>query len=168
MKIVVDCEASGPCPLFGDVLSIGAVVIEPGLGREFRSPNMRPIFDQYSEDAYRSINLTREEHLSYQHSVEEGFTLFYDWLKTLGDDRLTLISDNPAFDWQWINFGFHYTLGKNPFGFSARRIGDMWAGLKNRENDSRSWKKYRKTPHTHDPLDDARGNAEAYMRIWGL
>lgn len=166
MKIIVDTEASGPCPMFGDVISIGAVVVEAGLKRTFLTPNMLPMFDKYSPDAYRSIGMTREEHLAATITVEDGFRLFNDWLTSLGDGRLTLVSDNPAFDWQWINFGFHHTLGRNPFGFSARRIGDMWAGLRKKENDHSSWKKLRDTRHTHNPLDDAMGNAEAYLKIW--
>jgi hypothetical protein len=32
--------------------------------------------------------------------------------------------------------------------------------------DSRaSWKKYRKTSHTHNPVDDAMGNAEAILEF---
>ena len=168
MKIVVDTEASGPCPMYGDVISIGAVIVEPGLSRVFRSPNMRPIFDKYNEGAYASIGMTREEHLASPATIIEGFELFNDWLvkNQEGDERMTLLSDNPAFDWQWINFGFHHAMGRNPLGHSARRIGDMWAGLKGRENDHSSWKRLRKTRHSHDPLDDAMGNAEAYLAIW--
>ncbi len=169
MKIIVDTEASGPCIMKGDVISIGAVVAEKDLARGFRTPNMRPMFDEYNESAYKSIGMTREEHLAAPASYLEGFTLFMGWIDGLGcpvGERLTLISDNPAFDWQWVNFGFHTTLGHNPFGHSARRIGDMWAGLRGKENDQSSWKRLRKTTHTHDPLDDAMGNAEAYLRIW--
>ncbi len=169
MKIVVDTEASGPCPMKGDVISIGAVVVEPGLARGFRSPDMRPMFDAYNDGAYKSIDMTRAEHLAAPASYDEGFALFGAWIEGLGcpaAERITLVSDNPAFDWQWINFGFHITLGRNPFGHSARRIGDMWAGLKGRENDHSSWKRLRKTSHTHDPLDDAMGNAEAYLQMW--
>lgn len=167
MKIIVDTEASGPCPVFGDVISIGAVVVEPGLKRTFRSPDMLPMFEAFNEGAYRSIGYTRERHLANTADYTEGFTLFADWLEGLGGDgRFSLISDNPAFDWQWINFGFHHVFGRNPFGHSARRIGDMWAGITRKENNTSSWKKFRETRHTHDPRDDAIGNAEAYLRIW--
>ncbi len=154
--------------MFGDVISFGAVVIEPSLSRTFRSPNMKPMFDVYNEGAYRSIGLTRAEHEAYTVTVKEGFTLFAAWLDSLEPrgDRPGMVTDNPAFDWQWINWGLHLAVGRNPLGHSARRIGDMWAGLKHRENDHSSWKKLRQTRHTHDPLDDAMGNAEAYLAIW--
>lgn len=165
MLISVDTEASGPCPFMGDVISIGAVVVEAGLTRTFRSANMRPRFDAYSDGAYQSINMTREQHLAAPSTYEEEFTKFAEWLGTLGG-KPVMISDNPAFDWQWINYGFHTVLGKNPMGHSARRIGDMWAGLKGVQKDHSSWKRFRKTKHTHDPLDDAKGNAEALLTIW--
>lgn len=168
MKIVIDCEASGPCPTFGDVISFAAVVIEPTLQRTFRSPNMKPTCDAYTVGAYRSIGITREEHLAYTASVKDGFQLFRTWLTGLADSRIVMVSDNPAFDWQWINWGFfHAGFDRNPMGHSARRIGDMWAGKTNKEHNTSSWKKLRDTKHTHDPLDDALGNAEAYLKIWG-
>ncbi len=54
-------------------------------------------------------------------------------------------------------------LGRNIFGFSARRIGDLYCGV---VKDSRAkWKHLRKTTHTHNPVDDAKGNAEALLEI---
>jgi hypothetical protein len=169
MKISIDCEASGPCPVFGDVISFGAVVIEPSLNRTFRSPNMKPVYDAFNEGAYKSIGLTRAEHLAYTATVLQGFHFFHHWLGSLEGDGnpQVMVSDNPAFDWQWINWGFYHAgFDKNPLGYSARRIGDMYAGLTNKENNTSKWKKLRVTKHTHDPLDDAIGNAEAYLKIW--
>ena len=150
----------------GDVIQIGAVVVEPGLSRTFCTPVMLPMFDAYNQGAYDSIGMTREEHLLGEITVEEGFSRMRDWVSSLGDPKPVLVSDNPAFDWQWINFGFHHFHGTNPFGHSARRIGDMWSGMKNKIGDHSSWKKLRVTRHTHHPLDDAMGNAEALLRIW--
>jgi hypothetical protein len=56
-------------------------------------------------------------------------TDFAGWLEKNSKGRAIFISDNPAFDWQFINYYFHRFLGQNPFGFSARRIGDLYAGL---------------------------------------
>ena len=73
------------------------------------------------------------------------------------------ISDNPAFDWQFINYYFHYYLRTNPFGYSARRIGDLYCGLT--QDAQNKWKHLRKTDHDHNPVNDARGNAEALIEI---
>ena len=67
-------------------------------------------------------------------------------------------------DWQWINYYFHKYVGNNPFGFSARRIGDLYCGLVKDARKNRDWKsKYRKTKHSHNPVDDSMGNAEALI-----
>jgi len=75
------------------------------------------------------------------------------------------VSDNLAFDWQFINYYFHRFLGRNPFGFSGRRIGDLYAGLVRDAFKGTEWKKYRVTQHMHNPVDDARGNAEALRKF---
>lgn len=55
-------------------------------------------------------------------------------------------------------------IGKNPFGFSGRRIGDLYCGMKMDTSLNFEWKKkYRKTKHTHNPVFDAKGNAEAIL-----
>jgi hypothetical protein len=82
-------------------------------------------------------------------------------------DYLVFVSDNPAFDWQWINDAFWTTLGRNPFGHSARRIGDFYAGVVKNWNKASEWKRLRVTPHDHNPVHDATGNVEAFLRILG-
>jgi hypothetical protein len=82
-------------------------------------------------------------------------------MKNNSHGRPVFIADNPAFDWQWINYYFHYFIGKNPFGYSARRIGDLYCGMK--MNTSERWKQLRKTKHDHNPVNDAMGNAEVLL-----
>ena len=86
-------------------------------------------------------------------------------MEVLKGEKPIFVSDNPAFDWQWINDGFWRTLGRNPFGHSARRIGDFYAGLVGDFTNSSSWKKLRSTPHDHNPVNDAMGNLEAFERL---
>ena len=82
------------------------------------------------------------------------------------DANVTFISDNNGFDWQFINYYFHQCCGENPFGFSSRRITDLYAGFKKSTRvPAKEWKQLRKTKHTHNPLDDARGNAEALLQM---
>jgi hypothetical protein len=80
-------------------------------------------------------------------------------------DRPILVSDNPGYDAMWFNC-FMDSLGLTlPFGHSSRRIGDFYAGLKRNWRNSSSWKRLRRTPHTHNPLDDEVGNREALREI---
>lgn len=94
----------------------------------------------------------------------ETLTAFKRWLPLDPE----FISDNPAYDWQWINFYFWKYFAYNPFGHSARRIGDFYAGLTNGFNNTQEWKEYRQTKHDHNPVHDARGNAEAFIHILSL
>ncbi len=56
---------------------------------------------------------------------------------------------------------FH-ALDRNPFGHSARRIGDFHADLTGDWRYTQVWKCLRKTTHAHNPVNDALGNAEAF------
>lgn len=94
--------------------------------------------------------------------VMEDFDL---WLAETVPGRPVFVSDNPAYDFQWINFAFDRAIGSNPFGHSGRRISDFWAGLQGNWSNTQKWKQYRKTPHDHDPVNDSMGNVEAFEYI---
>ena len=96
---------------------------------------------------------------------KEVFSEFAAWLADNVEGKPVFISDNPAFDWQWINDGFWRNLGYNPFGHSARRISDFYAGLVGDFRATQKWKRLRVTPHDHNPVHDAMGNLEAFERI---
>ena len=86
---------------------------------------------------------------------------FEKWIKenTLG--RPIFVSDNNGFDWMFICWYFHHFLGRNPFGYSSRRIADLYCGLM--KDSHAQWHHLKKTTHTHHPVDDAIGNAEALL-----
>ena len=161
--VVVDVESDGAIPHKYSMVCFGAVVVEPSLSKTFYG-QIRPISDEWNPEALAISGFTREEHLTFD---EPGgvMTNFRNWLTEKVNDRPIFISDNLAFDWQWINYYFHYYLGKNPFGFSGRRIGDLYSGLEKDFFAGSKWKKFRKTRHTHNPVDDAVGNAEALLTI---
>jgi hypothetical protein len=76
-------------------------------------------------------------------------------------ERWMFISDNNGFDWQFINWYFHHFLCANPFGHSSTNLGSLYKGML--KSTSANFKRRRKTKHTHHPVDDARGNAEALL-----
>lgn len=91
-------------------------------------------------------------------------TDFRDWLADVnGPGRPQFYSDNNGFDWQFINYYFHLTLGENPFGFSSQNIGSLYKGMV--KDMRQNFRHLRKTPHTHDPVDDAMGNTEALIHM---
>lgn len=163
--IVVDIESDGPCPAIYSMISFGAIVVEPSLSRHFKGM-MSPVSPNWNAEALSVCGISREIHETYP-SPDDTMRGFKTWLDAVSEtEPLTFVSDNPAFDWQFINYYFHRFLGSNPFGFSARRIGDLYSGWKGDARKSNAWKKLRKTKHTHDPLDDAKGNAEALLTMW--
>ena len=163
--IVVDVEADGACPGLFSMVCFGAVEVKKGLKNTFYGET-EPISRKWNIGALEVSGFTRKEHEKFPNPslAMDGFA---KWLKNT-EGNPVFISDNPAFDWQWINYYFHYYHGHNPFGFSARRIGDIYAGLTKNARNSSKWKKFRKTKHTHHPVDDAMGNAQALLKIQEL
>lgn len=164
--VIVDCEATGQCPSVGNLTEIGAVLCDqPPFATAFHG-RMRP-FDPTiaAGDGSGTVLPYRWPETLTWPDPREVFAEFADWLVTVIPDgkRPIFWSDNPAFDFQWINDGFHRTRGSNPFGWSGRRIGDLHAGLV--RDPRRPWKHLRDTKHTHHPVDDARGNAEALWKM---
>ena len=159
--VMVDIEADGPIPGDYSMVSLGAVIVEPGLSRTFYG-QLAPISEQWIPEALAVSGHTREEVAGFD---DARFVMgqFADWLSLECEGRLIFISDNNGFDWQFVNWYFHHFLGKNPFGFSSQNLGSLYKGLV--KDTFKNFKHLRKTNHTHHPVDDARGNAEALLAM---
>jgi len=159
---VVDVESDGPLPGPNSMVCFGAVKVDAELNTTFYG-KVKPISDKWIPDALAISGFSREQHLKFD---DPAIVMpnFADWVnKTNTKGRPIFITDNPAFDFAYMNYYFHTYVGSNPFGFSARRIGDLFCGM---QRDVRAgWKHLRKTVHDHHPVNDAKGNAEA---IWAL
>lgn len=161
MYVVVDVEADGPIPNKYSMVCFGAVIVEPSLTKTFYGQT-KPISDLWIPDALAVSGFTREQHLGFD-DPKEVMQKFDEWLKQNCKGQPIIISDNILFDGMFMSYYFNYYLGKNPFGWSGRRIGDLYCGLV--KDGYAKWKHLRKTSHTHHPIDDARGNAEALLEI---
>lgn len=159
---MVDVESDGPIPGDYSMVSFGAIIVELTLARTFYGC-LKPISDKWIPSALKVSGFTRKETLQFEEPkiVMERFS---DWIKKEAIDQPLFISDNNGFDWQFINWYFHHFTGNNPFGFSSSNLGSLYKGIvkDTREN----FKHLRKTKHTHHPVEDAKGNAEAliYMK----
>ena len=138
--IFVDVEADGPCPGCGEMTEFGAV--------------------HYESEKFFYGDLRDKK--GYEREVFQDFA---DWLIKMVGQQPVFVSDNPAFDWMWCCIGFHKYLGYCPFGWSARRISDYFAGLKGDFWQSQAWKRWRVQKHDHNPYHDALGNVQAFKRI---
>lgn len=159
--IMVDVESDGPIPGDYSMICLGAVVVEPGLSQTFQA-RLRPTSSQWIPEALAVSGFTREETLLFDDplSVMERFQV---WIQQTSKSRPMFVSDNNGFDWQFINYYFHHFLKRNPFGHSSTNLGSLYKGLV--KDFSRNFKHLRRTPHTHNPLDDALGNAEALLTL---
>ena len=54
---------------------------------------------------------------------------FENWIKENSRGRPISISDNNGFDWMFICWYFHHFIKRNPFGYSSRRISDLYCGM---------------------------------------
>jgi len=158
--IVVDVESDGPTPFNRSMVCFGAVLVKDTT-QTFYGKTI-PINPGWDPQALAISGFTREEHLMFD-DPEKVMIEFSNWIRGTSQGHPIFVSDNPAYDWQWINYYFHRYLGKNPFGFSARRIGDMYCGLM--KDSYAKWKHLRSTTHDHNPVNDAKGNAEALIKI---
>ena len=159
--VMVDIEADGPIPGDYSMVCFGAVIVEPALERTFYG-KLAPISEKWVPEALQVSGFSREETLKFP-APAEVMSGFDTWLTANVAGRPIFAADNNGFDWQFINWYFHHFLGRNPFGFSSMNLGSLYKGLV--KDTFASFKHLRKTRHTHNPVDDAMGNAEALLHM---
>lgn len=133
--IFVDVEGGGPAPGF----------------------NNEELFE------FGAVDYSTSDTFHGRDAHKETFVAFEAWLRR--GEMPIFVSDNPAYDWQFINYYFWKWLNRNPFGHSARRISDYYAGLTGDFRNTQRWKRLRITKHDHNPVHDALGNVEAFRRM---
>jgi hypothetical protein len=159
--VMVDVEADGPIPGDYSMVSFGAVIVEAGLERSFYG-QLKPVSERWVPEALAVSGHSRTETLAFDDPAAV-MQRFADWLQAEVKGRPLFVSDNNGFDWQFINWYFHHFLGRNPFGHSSTNLGSLYKGLV--KDMRKNFKHLRKTKHTHHPVDDARGNAEAMLVV---
>ena len=157
--IMVDVESDGPIPGDFSMISFGAVLVDEKLDKTFYG-QLKPISDRFVQEALSVSGFSREETLLFD-DPKMVMNKFSDWIKINSKDRAVFISDNNGFDWMFICWYFHHFIGSNPFGHSSQNLGSLYKGLV--KDMFQNFKHLRKTKHTHHPVDDAIGNAEALL-----
>lgn len=154
--IFVDVEARGTSPVNGTMTEFGAV-------HEKTLKTFHGVLFLGSPDPENPAIPIVEGRVNDDKDIAQYFIA---WLNEVGGkERPVFISDNVAYDWQWIAGMFDKAGLPNPFGHSGRRISDFWAGLNHNFGETQSWKRFRKTKHDHNPVNDAMGNVEAFQEI---
>jgi len=163
--IMVDVEADGPIPGDYSMVSFGAVLVKHGALDETFYAELNPISDRWMPDALDVSAFSREDTLTFPDPAI-AMVDFDAWLKEHAGNRPRFIADNNGFDWSFINWYFHHFLSRNPFGHSSSNLGDLYKGMV--KNTFKSFKHLRISRHTHNPVDDAMGNAEALIKMIGM
>jgi hypothetical protein len=154
--VFVDVEARGRSPVNGVMTEYGAVLAST------RETFHGILFEGHPDPENEAIPIVGDRVASALDSA----IAFSAWLTVVCDGgRPVFVSDNPAYDFMWIAGMFDEADMDNPFGHSGRRISDFYAGLRGNWRDTQGWKKWRVTPHDHNPVNDAMGNVEAWAKI---
>lgn len=169
--VSVDIEASGPSPGTGSMLSIGACLVEdPQVGIYLE---LKPLPGLPWRDDAHAVHQLDRSHLE-QNGLEpsDAMAALEAWLANVaGDRRPVFVGFNAPFDWMFVADYFHRCLGRNPFGIAALDLKSYymardriaaWAETSRRHVAQRYPVP---TPHTHNALDDARGQAELALLL---
>ena len=159
--IMVDIESDGPIPGDYSMISFGAVLVDDNLEKTFYG-KLKPISENWIPQALAVSGHSRNETLEFD-EPKEVMEKFAEWIKHNSKGQAVFISDNNGFDWMFICWYFHHFLDKNPFGHSSQNLGSLYKGLV--KDTFKNFKHLRKTKHTHHPVDDAKGNAEALLTM---
>ena len=110
--IIVDIESDGPIPAEFSMVCFGAVLFDDNLDKTFYG-QVRPVSERFVPEALAVSGFSREQHLGFDDPkpVMESFAV---WLEQNTKGRAVFVSDNVAFDWQFINDYFHRFSGRNP------------------------------------------------------
>jgi len=159
--VMVDVETDGPIPADYSMICLGAVVVDESLDKRFYG-QLKPISEQWIPESLKISGFSRNQTQQFD-DPKEVMEKLSAWIEVSCAGTPLFISDNNGFDWQFVNYYFHHFLGNNPFGFSSTNLGSLYKGLV--KDTSKNFKHLRNTAHTHDPLDDAVGNAEALLHM---
>lgn len=161
MYVMVDVESDGPIPGDYSMVCFGAVIVDDKLDKTFYSGPLTPISKKYDPAALAISGYNRDYLEKMGMDPITRMTRFEEWIQVNVPKKPVFISDNNGFDWSFINWYFHHFLGRNPFGYSSQNLNSLYKGLQ--RDYYASFKHLRITRHTHNPVDDAMGNAEALV-----
>jgi ribonuclease T len=170
--ISVDTETSGPAPGVASLISIGAAVV--GRPDQTFYVELRPVPGMgWSEGAEAVHGLSREHLAAHGLDPHEAMTGFANWIAALpsvaAGARPIFLEFN-TFDWAFVLDYFWRFYGSCPFGISgfdtkSAYFGLTYPGTSTFGETVKSVIYARNgqlstTPHSHNALDDALGQAE--------
>lgn len=177
----VDIETDGPIPAEYSMLSFG--IVEAGIhdGIRYASPDapqefyaeLKPLPNaKFDAEALAVNRLSRE---SLQHTGDEpevAMSRAASWIGQHADGRRPVMVGSPAsFDWMFLHWYFVKFLGRSPFGYSSCFDLKTMIAVKTRVPIAQASVKHLPgwlmgtSPRTHNALDDARNQAQAFSNV---
>lgn len=163
--IIVDVETDGPIPGDNSMLSLGACTLDEP--EQTWYTEIKPIrlasYNPQTVEFLKNNGLDREEVKKNGMFPNLAMESFDRWLTEVAQgDRLRFVSDNAAFDPMFVFWYLHHFVGTCQFGFGALSLTSLYAGITGEMKRANEYKKkYRTVGHSHNALDDSRGNAGA-------
>jgi hypothetical protein len=161
---MIDVETDGPIPGDYSMIEIGAVLVRPPLqaAPTFRG-YLAPISPAGDPEALKVTGRTRDEILKFP-SAGRTMLEFSDWVQSNNVGKhCQFISDNNGFDYMFVAWYLYHFVGTCVFRHTSTNLGSLYKGLI--KNTFKNFKHLRVTKHTHNPVDDAMGNAEALVHM---
>lgn len=182
LYLSADIEADGPVPGVNSMLSFGLVVAASFDGEAFvpagsDAPTfyrrLRPISDTFDPEALAVSGLDRDELARDGEDPTAAMDAAAAWITEVASDhRPVLVAWPLAYDWLFLQWYFlRFGTSASPFGFSScldmktlfwRHAGVPLdgAGMDDLPDELRG-----PAPHTHHALDDARQQADIFVRL---
>ena len=152
--ILVDVETYGPCPGIHPLVSIGAI------NYNTREEFYVELYPDKIEVVNEAFKIAESALRGGEVLAEKGMKMFYQWLMNQQDkidDPLIFVSDSTWFDAAFINYYMWTYCNDNPFGHSSLSLVQLFKGMK-KDTRVNIWKLRPEGSHTHNALDDCRGN----------
>ena len=182
LYISADVETDGSVPGPFSLLSFGLAVVGRYDGKQFErsSPGertfyreMRPISDEFEEEALAVNGLDRAQLLHDGADPRDAMTEAAEWVKHVSTEhRPVLVAYPVAFDWAFLYWYFErFAKDGSPFGYSScldiRTQYQALAGTVFDLSGKAAMPDFLlpSTPHTHNALDDAIEQGELFANL---
>jgi hypothetical protein len=170
---VTDTETTGPSFATHNMYQMATVpVLADGTVLHGMSCNLAFSTEQHDPDTLdflkRDLGFTPEQWMQRNDLVIPEMamvrleTFVENILADHGAKKPIFVADNLAFDWGFVHTYFHHYRSKNPFGYAGRNIPCLSLGLYGSRD---AWEEFRSEAHSHNALEDTRGNAGAFAKM---
>jgi DNA polymerase III epsilon subunit-like protein len=184
LYVSADVETDGPVPGPFSLLSFGLTVVGKYDGTHFERfelgkcnfyRELRPISDQFEEEALAVNGLDRERLKEEGVDPRSAMSEAADWIRSLSNGHRPILVAYPvAFDWSFLYWYFEsFAADGSPFGHSScldiRTLYQAIAGTVFDRSGKGAMPDFLqpRLPHTHNALEDAVEQGELFANLLG-